>query len=110
LQLIFSAGVKSPILHAQGANLLQTPMTRANYDTTAKIAAIRGDMKGFVVKQLYFHSTDGKEIARIFTFKDNDTQVRQLAEGEEVIGLYGHGASFKVFRSVGFIVWKPVFT
>ena len=85
-------------------------MVKANYDASTRIAAIRGDTKGFVIKQLYFHSPDGKEIARVFTYKDNDTQVRQLADGEEVIGVFGHGASFKCFRSLGFIVWKPIYT
>jgi hypothetical protein len=110
LQLIFTSGIKSPVFLAQGAHQLQTPMIKANYDATAKVMTIRGDVKGFVVKQLYFHAVDGKEIARIFTFKDNDTQARQLQEGEEIIGFYGHGASFKCFRSLGFLVWKPVFS
>lgn len=107
LQLVFTNNVKTGTYLTQGTN--GGDMVHVDLDKSAPLDNIKSDVKGFVVKQIYFQDKHGRELAKLYASKDNDGQVRMLNEGEQIIGVYGHKGSFKCFRSIGFIVWKPVY-
>jgi hypothetical protein len=37
-----------------------------------------------------FNSEDGKELAKLSAYKDNEGQVMQLNQDEQIIGIYGN--------------------
>jgi len=70
LQLCFSNGVKTGAYFTQGTQ--PGGMVHVELDSSAPVDTIKSDVKGFVVKQIYFQARDGRELAKLFASKDNE--------------------------------------
>jgi hypothetical protein len=75
----------------------------------SSIKKIKGNKQGVWVSHIVFTDNAGVEISKIVANANELGPEHVLAEGEEVIGVYGHKNSDGAgdFRSIGIIVWKP---
>jgi len=107
IQVVLSNGVQSPPLlgQKQTADNMQEVALNPNI---RKIKGNKQEKDGWAT-HIVFTDNAGAEISKIVAFANELVPEHVLAEGEEVIGVYGHKNSNSSgdFHSIGIIVWKP---
>ena len=106
IQVVLSNGVESPVFLGK----TQTAQDMIEVPITPAIRKIRGSINSNYIYQIIFQSKEGQELQKMESSASNNFASDQvLADGEEIIGVYGtkdqHGSGF--FVSLGFIVWVP---
>ena len=70
---------------------------------------IRGIKDGDYARNIYFHDSNGNEIAKMLPYSSEFAPDRIVEDDEELIGVWGNkdydGSGW--FSNLGFIVWKP---
>jgi len=100
-----SNGKMSPLFLTKVQN--ENNIERVDVDFT-KVRKIRGTSNGFWVSQIHFHDKNNNEIKRIASYQQAFGPDVDIADGEEIIGIYGtRNAHNNYFATIGFIVWKP---
>ena len=84
-------------------------LLKVELDQSHPVTEINGDPGSDVIRQVYFLSNDGKELARIFAEKKKEPISVRLNQNEEIIGVFGHKNSENYMYNLGFIVWTPIY-
>ena len=103
IQVILSNGVASPLFLAKDQNSDNLQEIKINSDNTQ----IRGTYNSTILLSVHFLAKNGGEISKILPNTSTTNIDIDLAEGEEIIGVYGIKDQAQYFWSLGFIVWKP---
>ena len=74
-----------------------------------QVRRVIGTKEGDCVVQMMFKRADGSEVARMETYRYTDdylsTTETVLADGEEIIGVYGYKDD--IIYGLGVLIWKP---
>ena len=104
--MILSNGAASPVFTSQGEN--DEGMQSFNIPDYSLVKSVNGSSSGWPVHKLSFKKKDGTEI----TMVETDTrypygQESEIADDEEIIGVFGTKNRENYVCDLGFIVWKP---
>ena len=106
IQVVLSNGVESPVFLGK----TQTAQDMIEVPITPDIRKIRGSINNNWLFQVIFQSKEGQELQKMESYANNNFASDQLlADGEEIIGVYGTTveSGYSGFSSLGFIVWVP---
>jgi hypothetical protein len=101
IQLLFENSINSPLFLCKDADA--SNLQKVELDKSHPVTEIKGDPSVDVIRQVYFLSNDGKELARIFAEKKKEPK------NEEIIGVFGNKNSLSCMVTLGFIVWRPIY-
>ena len=105
IQMVLTNGQISPLYLTKESS--DKNLERLDVDF-AKVRRLRGTSNQYWVSQLHFLDGAGQELAKIQSYAQQFGADLDLAEGEEIIGIYGtRNAHNQYFATIGFIVWRP---
>lgn len=77
-----------------------------DYTKVEKIRSIIGTRPGKAIKQLVFKKKYGIDVGQIYSCSEELSDTITLADGEQIIGLYGFFDDEDI-AGMGVIVWQP---
>ena len=100
LKLIFTNNVESPLFECDGN---KTKMRKLQFSEQMKIASVSSERAGSPIS-LVFNNAFGQELVSYNLHGQFEQKKHDIAENEEIIGVYGVKGSQSSMRSFGFIL------